>query len=163
MDHFIHPSTLVRCVYKSQQSVIQQNIPDNTRTFIVLPFLIGVLQPRLNTNTFFNTFPPDLITNCLVCSFRMAYDRELTLYCMTFKLYKIQFLGAMLTLFIIFYFLAKSIHWCLQGLFWGKDNYNNFKRQLCFFLWILMFTNNVIFLSALDYNWLRKWIYLGVR
>lgn len=51
MDHFIHPSTLVRCVYKSQHSVIQQNIPDNTRTFIVLPFLIGVLQPRLNSIT----------------------------------------------------------------------------------------------------------------
>lgn len=51
MDHFIHPSTLVRCVYKSQHSVIQQNIPDNTRTFIVLPFLIGVLQPHLNSIT----------------------------------------------------------------------------------------------------------------
>ena len=51
MDHFIHPSTLVRYVYKSQPRVIQQNIPDNTRTFIGLPFLIGVLQPRLNRIT----------------------------------------------------------------------------------------------------------------
>lgn len=38
MDHFTHPSALVRCVYKSRHSVIQQNIPDNTRTFIALPF-----------------------------------------------------------------------------------------------------------------------------
>ena len=51
MDHFIHPSTLVRYVYKSQPRVIQQNIPDNTRTFIGLPFLIGVLQPCLNRIT----------------------------------------------------------------------------------------------------------------
>lgn len=48
MDHFIHPSTLLRCVYKSRHRVIQQNIPDNTRTFIGLPFLIGALQPTLN-------------------------------------------------------------------------------------------------------------------
>lgn len=48
MDHFIHPSALVRCVYKSQHRVTQQNIPDNTRTFIGLPFLIGALHPALN-------------------------------------------------------------------------------------------------------------------
>lgn len=62
MDHFIHPSTLVRCVYKSQHRVIQQNIPDNTRTFIGLPFFNRSSATPLKWDDVVNPFPPGSTT-----------------------------------------------------------------------------------------------------
>lgn len=164
MDHFIHPSTLVRYVYKSQARVIQQNIPDNTRTFIGLPFLIGVLQPRLNritslTLSLLSHFSSWLGHGCkfscdysamgrrCVCRFHCTPHPgpNLTSICLYLMLWEP-------------FFHQKQSHWSRHGLFFGITTDNISNRQLWFpismlnkltviVLWFLIF-----FFFAFDYN-----------